>query len=113
MRGAAGGHGRARMSRTRRFAVGFGIPDFALGRVQRPEQREELRLEIEDTIRRFEPRFLSVSVYLTDTQERLETTLRLRIDAVLHADPAPEPVSFDTLIDPTTDDVFVRAKDGG
>jgi type VI secretion system protein ImpF len=34
--------------------------------------------------------------------------LRLRIDAVMHADPAPEAVTFDTLVDPTTDDVVVR-----
>jgi len=93
--------------------VGYGIPDFGSGAFNDPRRREELRLEIEDTIRRFEPRFLSVKVHMADTRERLETTLRLRIDAVLHADPAPEQVTFDTLIDPTTDDVTVRAKDGG
>ena len=71
-------------------------------------EREELRLEIEATIRRFEPRFLSVRVNLIDTQDRLETTLRLRIEAVLHAEPAPEPVTFDTLVDPMTDDIVVR-----
>ena len=43
-----------------------------------------------------------------DAQDRLETTLRLRIEAVLHAEPAPESVTFDTLVDPTTDDVVVR-----
>ena len=64
--------------------------------------------EIEDTIRRFEPRFLSVRVHLIDAQERLEATLRLRIEAVLHAEPAPEAVTFDTLVDPTTDDIVVR-----
>ena len=71
-------------------------------------RREELRLEIEDSIRRFEPRFLSVKVHLIDAKERLETTLRLRIEAVLHAEPAPEAVTFDTLVDPTTDDITVR-----
>lgn len=93
--------------------IGYGIPDFGSGAFNDPRRREELRLEIEDTIRRFEPRFLSVKVHMTDSRERLENTLRLRIDAVLHADPAPEAVTFDTLIDPTTDDVQVRAKDGG
>ena len=66
-------------------------------------RREELRLEIEATIRRFEPRFLSVRVHLIDAQDRLETTLRLRIEALLHAEPAPEPITFDTLVDPTTE----------
>ncbi len=88
--------------------IGYGLPDFASGAFGDAQRREELRLEIEDTIRRFEPRFLSVRVHLVDTQNRLETTLRLRIDAVLSAEPAPESVSFDTLVDPTTDDIMVR-----
>jgi type VI secretion system protein ImpF len=91
--------------------IGYGIPDFASGAFNDARRREELRLEIEDTIRRFEPRFLSVRVHLVDTHTQLETTLRLRIDAVMHAEPAPEAVTFDTVVDPTTDDVLVRAKD--
>jgi type VI secretion system protein ImpF len=88
--------------------IGYGIPDFASGAFSDARRREELRIEIEGTIRRFEPRFISVRVQLVETPERLETTLRLRIEAVLHADPAPEAVTFDTLVDPTTDDVVVR-----
>ena len=68
-------------------------------------RREDLRPEIEDTIRRFEPRFLSVRCIWWIRSEQLETTLRLRIEAVLHAEPAPEAVTFDTLVDPTTDDL--------
>ncbi len=67
-----------------------------------------MRLEIEETIRRFETRFLSVRVQLIDTRDRLDTTLRLRIEALLYAEPAPEAVAFDTLVDPTTDAVVVR-----
>ncbi len=88
--------------------LGYGIPDFASGAFNDARRREDLRIEIEDTIRRFEPRFISVRVQLVDMQERLETTLRLRIEAMLHAEPAPEAVVFDTLLDPTTDEVVVR-----
>lgn len=88
--------------------VGYGIPDFSAGAFNDARRREELRLEVEDTIRRFEPRFLSVRVQLAESREQLETTLRLRIDAVLHAEPAPEAVTFDTVVDPTTDAVLVR-----
>ena len=88
--------------------IGYGIPDFASGAFSDARRREELRQEIEATIRRFEPRFLSVRVNLIDLQDRLETTLRLRIEAVVHAEPVPEAVTFDTLVDPTTDDVVVR-----
>jgi type VI secretion system protein ImpF len=88
--------------------IGWGIPDFASGAFSDAGRREELRIEIEDTIRRFEPRFLSVRVHLIDARDRLETTLRLRIEALLHAEPAPEAITFDTLIDPATADVVVR-----
>lgn len=88
--------------------IGYGIPDFAAGTFGDAQRREELRQEIEAAVRRFEPRFLSVRVRLIEAQDRLEATLRLRIEAVLHAEPAPEAVTFDTLVDPITDDVLVR-----
>jgi type VI secretion system protein ImpF len=98
----------AHMTQLASSPIGFGIPDFASGAFSDARRREELRLEIEATIRRFEPRFLSVRVHLIDAQDRLETTLRLRIEAVMHAEPAPESVTFDTLVDPITDGVVVR-----
>jgi type VI secretion system protein ImpF len=98
----------ARMTQLNTSPLSYGMPDFASGAFNDARRREELRVEIEDTIRRFEPRFLSVRVHLVDSKERLEATLRLRIEAVLHAEPAPEAVTFDTLVDPTTDDITVR-----
>jgi type VI secretion system protein ImpF len=103
----------AHMTQLATSPLGYGIPDFASGAFNEARRQEELRSEIEETIRRFEPRFLSVRVHLVDTQERLETTLRLRIEAMLHAEPAPEAVTFDTLVDPTTDEVVVRPGHAG
>ncbi|MEA2741731.1 MAG: type secretion system protein ImpF [Acetobacteraceae bacterium] len=91
--------------------IGFGLPDFSAGAFNEPRQREELRLEIEDTIRRFEPRFLSVNVTLEKSDAALDAALRLRIDAILHAEPTPEPVSFDTFFDPSIDEVIVVSRD--
>jgi type VI secretion system protein ImpF len=93
--------------------LNYGIPDCTGGRFQGNSEREMLRREIEDTIRRFEPRFRSVRVRLTTQDERKEATLRLRIEALLHAEPAPEPISFDTTVDPATADVLVRTRDDG
>ena len=42
--------------------VGYGISDFAAGAFNDPAQRERLCLQIEDTIRRFEPRLAQVRV---------------------------------------------------
>jgi type VI secretion system protein ImpF len=91
--------------------LGFGIPDFTSGAFGDPTRRESLRAEIEETIRRFEPRFASVRVALVESADKLDATLRLRIEALLHAEPAPEPVAFDTLVDATTADVVVRSRD--
>ncbi|WP_372620187.1 type VI secretion system baseplate subunit TssE [Falsiroseomonas sp.] len=88
--------------------VGYGLPDFSSGAFGDPARRELLRREVEDTIRRFEPRFLSLKVHLVDANDQLSGTLRLRIEALLDADPAPEPVGFDTLLDTARDDVVVR-----
>ncbi len=99
----------AHMKQMATSPVGYGIPDFASGAFNDSRRREELRLEIADTIHRFEPRFLSASVSLVEQRDRLETVLRLRIEAVIHAEPAPEAVTFDTIVDPATDDVQVRA----
>jgi type VI secretion system protein ImpF len=88
--------------------IGYGIPDFAAGVFNNQGERDRLRLEIEATIRRFEPRFLSVRVHLTEDEQRLDASLRLRIEAVLHADPAPEQVTFDTIVDTVNDNVRIR-----
>lgn len=91
--------------------LGFGLPDFAAGAFNDPRRREELRAEVEATIVRFEPRFTSVQVNLFPGEDMLDATLRLRVKALLRAEPAPEPVSFDTLVDPSTANVTVRARE--
>jgi type VI secretion system protein ImpF len=98
----------AHMTQLATSPVGYGIPDFASGAFGDARRREELRLEIEATIRRFEPRFLSVRVRLIEAEDSLDATLRLRVEAVMHAEPAPESITFDTLVNPVTDDVVVR-----
>lgn len=91
--------------------LNYGIPDCTGGAFHDLREREVLRREIEDTIRRFEPRFQSVQVTVVEGKTKLEATLRLRIEALLHAEPAPEPVTFDTVVDVTTADVVVRSRD--
>ena len=95
-----------------RSLVGFGLPDFAAGAFNDPRRREELRRFVEASIRRFEPRIASLNVILLDTTDQLNATLRLRIEAFMEADPAPEPITFDTVVDPVTTNVTVLAKEG-
>ncbi len=82
-----------------RSPLAFGIPDCAAARFADKRERERLRQEIETTLRLFEPRFAHVRVTLVDPNDTLDGTLHLHIDALLHADPAPEPIAFDTVVE--------------
>lgn len=88
--------------------VNYGIPDPASGTYSVPELRAGLLREVEATIRRFEPRLMSISVTLAKQDNGFGGTLHLKVDAVLRADPVPEPVSFETLLEPVSRDVTVR-----
>jgi type VI secretion system protein ImpF len=89
--------------------VGYGIPDFTSGTVYDTRSREWLRAEIEAAIRAFEPRFSGVQVTVQENKDKLAPTLRLQIEAMLHVEPAPEPIAFDTTVETTSSAVIVRA----
>jgi len=88
--------------------LNYGIPDATSGAYAVPARREALAREVEATIRRFEPRLMSIRVELVGGENELDRALRLKVDAVLRADPVPEPVSFETLLEPVSRDVTVR-----
>jgi type VI secretion system protein ImpF len=92
--------------------LAYGMPDFTAGAYNDRQQREVLRAEIEETIRRFEPRLTRIQVRLSDDGSLLRSTLRLSIDALLLTHPAPEPIVFDTTVDTTTADVVLSPVHG-
>lgn len=90
--------------------VEYGAPDFLSLFTGASSFREKFRRTLEDTIRRFEPRFVSVKVALKNTTQD-DRTLRFRIDAVIYAEPAPEPVSFDSQLDPASNVYSVTGRE--
>ncbi len=88
--------------------LNYGIPDPVSGTYAIAELRAALASEVEATIRRFEPRLSNVSVELVEETDGLGATLRMKVDAMLRADPVPEQVSFETLLEPVSRDVTVR-----
>lgn len=74
----------------------FGMPDFAPSVLSNSHDQDRLRRNVEDAISRFDPRLTGVKVTLVEGRE-FDRTLRFRIDAMLQVDPAPEPVSFDSV----------------
>jgi type VI secretion system protein ImpF len=97
-----------RFAALRGSILGYGLPDFAAGAFNTAAQREVLCREIAATINRFEPRLTRVVVKLRDRADNMEPILRIRIDALLRAEGADEPIGFDTLLDATTTDLIVR-----
>lgn len=82
--------------------INFGIPDFTAGTFDSQARIESLRRAIEEAIRRFEPRFESVSVEITGQDDTADRTFRIRVNAMMHADPAPEPIILDSVLESAT-----------
>ena len=88
--------------------VNYGVPDVTSAGLGSAEGREEFRRVFESVVRLFEPRFARVGVEMLGNQDPLDRTLRFRIDAMLHAEPAPEPVVFDSALQTTTGNVEIK-----
>jgi type VI secretion system protein ImpF len=61
-----------------------------------PAEQARLRRDLVEAIARFEPRLTRVQVTLASVSA-LDRSIRFRIDALLRVEPAPEPVSFDSV----------------
>jgi type VI secretion system protein ImpF len=90
--------------------VNYGIPDLTGLALGAPKEREEFRRGVEAVILQFEPRLKNLSVRLVDPTETGERTIRFHIEAVLQAEPAPEPVAFDSTVRLTTGTFEVKAE---
>lgn len=88
--------------------LNFGLPDLATVNMLDVDKKREFTQNIEQIIRRFEPRFKSIKVKYTDSTDKTDRTVRFRIDAVLFADPAPEIVVFDSILEPVLRTVTVE-----
>ncbi|WDE01186.1 MULTISPECIES: type VI secretion system baseplate subunit TssE [Thalassomonas] len=80
--------------------VNYGLQDFSSMAVGSLEGRQLLCQKVADAIKRFEPRFIEVEVETVDNEQPLDRILRLRINALLYADPEPEYISFDSEVEP-------------
>lgn len=82
--------------------LGYGLPDFTVMELSTEEGRQWLCDEVQRTIIRFEPRLARVQVAMKDSGTPLDRLLRLRIDAVLLVDPVPQPLAFDSELEPVS-----------
>lgn len=80
----------------------YGIPDLAGTSLSSKRRRDEFLKLLENELKSHEPRFKSVRVTGVGDPGAFGRTLRFRIDALMHAEPAPEQVQLDSRIEPVT-----------
>ena len=88
--------------------LNYGLPDLATVNISDAEKKQRFVQQLERILREYEPRFKSVRVTHLENRERTDRTLRFRIDAVLWADPAPQSVVFDSILEPVSRSVNVK-----
>jgi type VI secretion system protein ImpF len=85
-----------------RSLLAYGVADFSGTGPATAKQREAFCRVLEDVIRDNEPRLMEIRVEVAANPEPGDRTLRFRIDALVRADPSPEPVIFDSTLEPAS-----------
>lgn len=88
----------------------FGLPDLSGSGVGSNDDCEQLRRAVELALSRFEPRLRQVSVRIRERQNDNERTLRMVIDAMLMVDPDPQPITFDTVVQPLSGQCKIESR---
>ena len=82
--------------------LNYGLPDLATINITNIDKRKEFVHDLEQLLLDFEPRFKTVSIIYQENSDSIDRTLRFRIDATLYADPSPEVVIFDSVLEPVS-----------
>ncbi len=93
--------------------LNYGLPDLATVNMSDIDKKQQFIDSFESILRDYEPRFKSVKVSLQDNTDKLDRTVRFRIDATLYADPYPEVIVFDSVLEPVTRSINVREVGNG
>lgn len=88
--------------------LNYGLPDLATINISDAKRRDEFTAYLQKTLIEYEPRFKSVKVSYIDNKDDTDRTLRFRIDAVIYADPLPQVVVFDSILESVTRSVSVK-----
>lgn len=104
--------GLARME-TENSLYSFGIPDFSAYSIASPKDQTKLMKALQAAIKTFEPRMANVRILPIEVTSKGLRTLRIRIEALLLMDPAPEHISFDTMLQLTTGDFRIKDSSEG
>lgn len=88
--------------------LNYGLPDLATVNIVDAKKRNEFTEKLQRTLLEFEPRFKSVKVTYNESADSNDRTLHFRIDAVIYAEPQPEVIVFDSVLEAVTRMVSVK-----
>jgi len=88
--------------------LNYGLPDLATVNLSDKKNKTAFIDSLETLLIEFEPRFKSVNVQYLENNEALDRTVRFRIEATLYADPMPEVVVFDSVLEPVSRSVNIE-----
>jgi type VI secretion system protein ImpF len=109
---------RTPLAAGREFAIlerslyNFGLPD--LTAINRESTRDRIRLTrtIEEAVATFEPRLKKIKVTQIEPAMGAQHVLRFQIEGLLDMDPAPELISFDTVLQLSSGEYQVKGDAG-
>jgi type VI secretion system protein ImpF len=77
----------------------YGLPDINSLTLDGAQDEERLLRSLESSIERFEPRLTRVRVISFDQVSKKRASVHFRVEAMLMIEPAPERISFDTVLE--------------
>lgn len=96
-----------------RSLLNYGLPDLATINIIDSDKKKAFTDKLTSLLKENEPRFKSVRVSYQENTKKTDRTLRFRIDATLYADPSPEVVVFDSILEPVSRTVNVKESQHG
>lgn len=86
----------------------YGLPDVSSLYLHSSDDQEALTRSMRQAVSLFEPRLTNVKVVLEPAKED-SRVIRFGIEGLLRIDPAPEPVFFDTVLEPISGQYQIRS----
>ena len=88
----------------------YGLPDLSSMSWDSARDRSRLTRMIEKTIGMFEPRIKRLKVVAAEATPGAKHVLRFQIEGLLDMDPAPEHISFDTVLQLSSGDIQIKGE---
>ncbi|MGI4757768.1 MAG: type VI secretion system baseplate subunit TssE [Janthinobacterium lividum] len=92
--------------RARASVIHYGLIDTSSLGLASSNDHKKLQQAVSDCIIRYEPRLTNVRIVIAKNEEQ-RRRMRFHIEAQILLDPAPEPISFDTVLDLTSGEYTV------